>query len=106
MKSRSQLLMAVLLLVASSFVIGADQFTDTGSKTSVATWNCEQSASQATQDSRQAGMLLAQMSCRECQVRRDRCHTGCNSLSSSREQLQCVNRCNANYPCVQGSDCR
>lgn len=50
--------------------------------------------------------ILAQLSCRECGVRRDRCHAGCGSLSTSREQLQCVNRCNSSYRCVQGSDCR
>lgn len=47
----------------------------------------------------------AKQSCNVCSVNRDRCTTGCDSVSTNREKLQCVNRCNENYPCVMGSDC-
>jgi hypothetical protein len=54
--------------------------------------------------------LLAQskqlQSCRACSASRDRCHTGCDSHKTNSEKLKCVNACNAQYPCVMGSDCR
>lgn len=97
------LLRRILLMVLPICMISAGAvLARSGSPTRY----CETAALEAPQASQQGNILLAQMSCRECSVRRDRCHTGCNSLSSSREQLQCVNRCNSNYPCVKGSDCR
>lgn len=40
-------------------------------------------------------------SCNECDVQRSRCHTGCGPSG-----IACVNRCNSEYQCVMGYDCR
>ena len=45
-------------------------------------------------------------SCNECSVNRDRCFTGCDSESTLQEKNVCVNKCNAEYKCVMGYDCK
>jgi hypothetical protein len=45
-------------------------------------------------------------SCAQCGAARDRCHTGCDSEANDLEKLKCVNRCNKEYECVMGHDCK
>jgi len=45
-------------------------------------------------------------SCAECSAARERCFAGCDSLATLPEKAACVNRCNAEYPCVMGDDCK
>ncbi|MDD5711207.1 MAG: hypothetical protein PHY31_00450 [Smithellaceae bacterium] len=45
-------------------------------------------------------------SCNECSAARDRCFTGCDSNPNLLDRSNCVNRCNQEYPCVMGSDCK
>ena len=44
-------------------------------------------------------------SCRTCWMLREQCLAPCDKLSSGRENLQCVNRCNAAHMCIEGDTC-
>lgn len=69
-------------------------------------WAEEDAPAVSTAPARGTVASPALQSCNACTLNRDRCFTGCDSLSTNLEKLQCVNRCNENYSCVIGSDCR
>lgn len=45
-------------------------------------------------------------SCAECDAARNRCFTGCDSAPTLQDKNACINKCNHEYTCVIGYDCK